>query len=217
MKITIDQKLKDITPDFFVGILSFDIINQNVEDESKIIRFWEDQIHQTIDIKDVVQLETIIDGRNAYKAYGKDPSRYRLAVESLYRRLAKGNKLYRVNQIVDLGNVLSIMTRKSVAVLDYDKIQGDILIRLGVKEDEYYGIGRGKLNIENIPLYEDDISPFGSVTSDTERTMITSETTKILLFIISFSGKEILNKDLKEATDLYSSYLSITNIDSYMI
>ncbi len=128
--------------------------------------------------------EAAKDARDAYKAYGKDPSRYRLATESLYRRLSKGNKLYRINNVVDIGNILSLEFRKSVAVLDYDNIQGDINIRLGKSSDEYFGIGRGKLNIENIPLYEDSIGPFGSTTSDTERTMITNKTSKIAFAVI---------------------------------
>ena len=40
------------------------------------------------------------------------------------------------------------------------------------------------INIENIPLYEDEIGPFGSTTSDTPRTMVTENTKKILLFMV---------------------------------
>ena len=173
---------------------------------NKLISSLENTVSKDIDIKDVVNLPTIKEARDAYKKYGKDPSRYRLATESLYRRLSKGNKLYRINNVVDLGNVLSVETRRSVAVLDIDKIEGDINIRLGRATDEYYGIGRGLINIENIPLYEDRIGPFGSSTSDTERTMITSKTKKILLFIISFNGIDDLWEQINHAKVLYQSY-----------
>ena len=199
MKITIDTELKNKTPKFHVAIMACDVVVEEAKKVDHLVHYWEQEISNTIDIKDVVNLDVIIDGRNAYKTYGKDPSRYRLAVESLYRRLSKGNKLYRINNVVDLGNVLSMKTRKSVAVLDYDNIQGDVLIRLGLETDEYYGIGRGKLNISNIPLYEDELGPFGSVTSDTERTMIRETTSRILLFIISFSGKSSLEEDVEYA------------------
>ena len=206
MKIYISNEIKQKTADFFIGIMTCNVEVYKEPKISPIIQDIEEHIHKTVDIKDVVNLPIIKDGRDAYKRYGKDPSRYRLATESLYRRLAKGNKLYRINNVVDLGNVLSIKTRKSVAVLDYDQIEGDVLIRLGKKDDEYYGIGRGKINIENIPLYEDKISPFGSVTSDTERTMITPNTKRILLFIISFSGKDDLVDDLEYAKGIYKEY-----------
>lgn len=205
-QITIDPYIKTITPDFHVGVLVMNVtINPSIE-MNALVQEYETSINQKHDIKEVVNLDVIKDGRDAYKAYGKDPSRYRLAVESLYRRIVKGNKLYRINNVVDAGNILSLETRKSVAVLDYDKIEGDILIRLGQETDHYYGIGRGKLNIENIPLYEDSIGPFGSTTSDTERTMITSDTTTILLFIISFSGTKDLPDNLSFAKNLYHKY-----------
>lgn len=218
MNITIEEELRRLTPEFNVGVIeaNVEILDNNRIDT--LIMNLEEEIRETIDIKDVVTLDTIIDARKAYKTYGKDPSRYRLAVESLYRRLSKGNTLYRINNLVDLGNIVSIKTRRSVAVLDYDKISGDnILIRLGKPTDEYYGIGRGKLNIDRIPLYEDNIGPFGSSTSDTERTMITKETKKILLFIISFNGIYNLQEELKETISLYTEHANATNVVSYIL
>lgn len=218
MNITIDTKIKELTPDFNVGVLTCNVETVKNNEMDHLIQAFEEKIEKEIDIKDVVTLPIIIDGRNAYKKYGKDPSRYRLAVESLYRRLSKGNKLYRINNVVDLGNVLSMYTRKSVAVLDKGKIDGEnVLIRLGLDTDEYYGIGRGKLNITNIPLYEDNTGPFGSVTSDTERTMISLDTNEILLFIISFSGKESLQSELEYASKIYTDYASATNINTYIL
>jgi len=206
MKISVSKKILDMTPNFQIGVLIGNVKVYEEPEITKMIQKLQDKIYSEIDIKEVVHLDIIKDGRNAYKKYGKDPSRYRLATESLYRRLAKGNSLYRINNVVDLGNVLSINTRKSVAVLDYNKIKGDVHIRLGESSDEYYGIGRGKINIENIPLYEDDLGPFGSVTSDTERTMITNATRKMLLFIISFNNITSLEDELLYAKSLYEDY-----------
>jgi DNA/RNA-binding domain of Phe-tRNA-synthetase-like protein len=217
MKILIAPEIKQKTPNFYIGIMTCNVTVYDNPTVTKLIQSIEASIRENIDISEVVDLPIIKDGRNAYKIYGKDPSRYRLATESLYRRLAKGNKLYRINNVVDLGNVLSIQTRKSIAVLDYNKISGDVLIRLGRKNDIYFGIGRGKINVENIPLYEDQIGPFGSVTSDTERTMITKSTTKILLFVISFSGKDQLIEELQLAEDLYKNYAKGTNFTKNII
>ena len=217
MKITIDKEIKQKTPNFFVGVMSCNILIYENREVVNLVNDCEDEISSNIDISDVIKLEIIKDARDAYKKYGKDPSRYRLATESLYRRLAKGNSLYRINNVVDLGNVLSLRSRKSVAVLDYDKIKGDIHIRLGKASDEYNGIGRGKLNIENIPLYEDSSGPFGSTTSDTERTMITDNTKNILLFIISFSGDKDLMHELEYAKEIYEKYAKGRNFELYVV
>jgi len=217
MIIKINQKLREITKNFHIGVLECNVKIYNDKTVDELIMKIESDIKKNIHINDVINLETIIDARNAYKKYGKDPSRYRLAVESLYRRISKGNKLYRINNVVDLGNIVSLKTRRSVAVLDYDKINGDILIRLGTKDDKFEGIGRGKLNINRIPIYEDNIGPFGSTTSDTVRTMITKNTSKILLFIISFNGINNLEKELDYAYELYNKYAKATNPNKYII
>lgn len=217
MKIYIDDEIKKITPQFHVGVLECNVRIYKESEIEKTIRIIEKDIEKNIDIKDVINLKTIIDGRNAYKKYGKDPSRYRLAVESLYRRLSKGKKLYLINNVVDLGNIVSLKSRRSVAVLDYHKIVNDIHIRLGKNEDDFYGIRRGKINITNIPLYSDDIGPFGSTTSDTLRTMISENTEKILLFIISFNGFVNLEDELEDAIRLYKQYADGTDFKTYIL
>lgn len=215
--ITISNDLKEKWNEFHVGVVEFSIEIKRDESLDQLIHDIEIEMDEKYNIEDVIKIPTILSARNAYKAFGKDPSRYRLAVESLFRRLSKGNRLYRINNAVDLGNVLSLRTEKSIAVLDKDKIEGDILIRLGKDTDEYYGIGRGKLNITNVPLYEDNISPFGSSTSDTERTMITNETRNILLFIIAFNGEQDLDKDIETCKELYSTYAGVKEFHTYKL
>ncbi len=217
MKITINDEIRNKWENFNLGVLEFsiDVVKNDLLNE--LIEITEEDVNLNYNIEDVIKIPRILDARNAYKAFGKDPSRYRIAVESLYRRLSKGNHLYRINNAVDLGNVLSVSTQKSIAVLDKDKIKGDIQIRIGRAEDEYYGIGRGKINIENIPLYEDEFGPFGSSTSDTERTMITMNTKNILLFVVSYGGTRDLDSDISLAKDLYSTYAGVTEFKTYKL
>lgn len=212
MLIKIDNSIIDKTPSFNVIAMSMDISIKSSDCVIPVIEKLEKKINEEYSLEALLNIPLIKEARDSYKKYGKDPSRYRLAVESLYRRIIKGNKLYLINNIVDLGNILSLYTARSVAVLDYDKIKGDILIRLGRKDDNYEGIGRGILDISSIPLYEDEIGPFGSTTSDTPRTMITDDTKKILLFIICFSEKNI-EEDKERAINLYKEYANAKNIE----
>ena len=64
-------------------------------------------IKEEYSLEEVLNIPLIKEARDSYKKLGKDPSRYRLAVESLYRRLVKGYGLYRINNVVDAGNILS--------------------------------------------------------------------------------------------------------------
>lgn len=211
MKITIKNEISNVLPNFNVYAYTMDV---KVEDSTIInekINELEQKINNQYTLEDVLQIPSIKNARDSYKKLGKDPSRYRLACESLFRRLVKGNGLYRVNNVVDAGNVLSIELAKSTAVLDYDKLQGDIYIRIGTADDIYYGIGRGLINVTNIPLYVDDVSPFGSPTSDTERTSITMETKKILLMVICFDDLD--KENIKNMSlDIFKKYGYAINI-----
>lgn len=212
MKITIKKEVSNILPLFNIHAFTMDV---KVEDSTIIdekIKELEKSINEKYSLEQVLQIPSIKNARDSYKKLGKDPSRYRLACESLFRRLVKGNGLYRVSNVVDAGNVLSIELAKSTAVLDYDKLQGDIHIRIGTNDDIYYGIGRGLINVSNIPLYVDEVSPFGSPTSDTERTSITDATTKILLMVICFDE---LDKDIIEeiSLNIFKKYAYAKNIE----
>ena len=212
MIIRIEREILDKLPSFNVLAYLMDVKLMDSDIIEGEIKKYESMIKEEYSLEEVLNIPLIKEARDSYKKLGKDPSRYRLAVESLYRRLVKGYGLYRINNLVDAGNILSIKLARSTAILDYEKIVGDVSIRLGRKTDEYYGIGRGQINVSNIPVYVDGVGPFGSTTSDTERTMITNTTKKILVFVICFSEAEI-EKDKIETVDIFKKYADAENIE----
>lgn len=212
MKIYIDDSISSVLPNFDVKAMMMDVELRDSEVIEDLIVDTEEIVKNKYQLEDVLTIPFIKDARDAYKRLGKDPSRYRLACESLLRRIVKGNELYRINNLVDAGNILSIETNRSTAVLDLDKIIGDVNIRLGTNDDVYEGIGRGIINVSNIPLYCDSISPFGSPTSDTPRTSVTGNTKKILLMIICFSDDK-KEENVKRAIDIFEKYGNAKNIE----
>ena len=211
MKIKISQSLQDKLPDFKIIAYQMDV---NVTKTKEVDDLLENLIKETssmYQIEEVVNIPKLKKSRDAYKKLGKDPSRYRLATESLIRRIVKGLGLYRINDIVDLGNILSVKTMRSVCVVDSDKIVGDIYVRLGNETDEYYGINRGHINVDKIPVYTDDISPFGTPTSDTDRTEISLNTKKIIVMLICFDQSD-LQTDEALLLNLYQEYGHALNI-----
>lgn len=206
MTITISRTITEKVPLFTIAALSFTASVTSSEVTDACLAEEEISIRSCFsDLPSVLADPRISAARDGYKAFGKDPSRYRLAAESLLRRVVKGHEFYRISNVVDLGNVLSARIRRSVAVLDADRIEGDVRVRLGRADDVYEGIGRGRIDIENVPLYEDARGPFGSTTSDTLRTSITEDTTHVLLFIIGFTP-EGLDADLALAQELYTRF-----------
>ena len=210
-QIRLDSQLKEKVPGYCVAVMSFDMsVMPTQEPLKEEMNRLEQDIMQQLTLETLLKEPRIAAARAGYKALGKDPSRYRLSCEALLRRLIKGNGLYFVNNAVDIGNVLSARTQRSVAVLDEDKIQGDVLIRIG-QDEPYEGIGRGAINIENIPVYCDELGPFGTPTSDTPRTRITEMTETILLFITSFNGTDGLLQDVELAKDLFTRFGEMKN------
>ena len=216
MKVTISQEILNKLPSFNIIAykMDIDLLDSSVIEEE--IKKYESMIKEEYSLEEVLNIPLIKEARDSYKKLGKDPSRYRLAVESLYRRLVKGYGLYRINNLVDAGNILSLKLARSTAILDADKIIGDVTIRLGRDDDIYYGIGRGLINVSNIPVYVDDVSPFGSTTSDTERTMITDYTKSIVVFVICFSEKE-MEIDEKETINIFTKYANARNIEKIIV
>ncbi|MCK5028815.1 MAG: hypothetical protein KAR57_04220 [Bacteroidales bacterium] len=168
-------------------------------------------------VEDISKLQVINDSRKAYKALGKDPARYRLSSEALLRRIVKEKGIYKINNIVDINNLLSIKSFYSICAFDISKLEPPIKFTIGTKEDEYYGIGRGLLNIENLPVFEDQLGKFGSPTSDSERVKITEETTSISMNIISFSGIIDLELHLNKLKELLIEFAEAKNIESRII
>ena len=131
-------------------------------------------------------IAAVAETRRAYKALGKDPSRYRPSAEALMRRLALGKGLYRINNAVDVINLVSVRTGFSIGGYDAGLIQPPVVFRRAAEGETYEAIGRGAINLEGLPVFCDETGPFGSPTSDSTRTMISEHTHKIFMAIIAF-------------------------------
>lgn len=211
MKINIAEELLTKLPDFSVIAYTMEVDNRTTLLVDKLLLTIKKRYYNYVPLIDIVQIPKLKTSRDGYKKLGKDPSHTRLACEALLRRVIKGDDLYRLGDVIDLGNILSIETMRSVCVVDKDKIVGDVTIRIGTKDDIYYGINRGLINVDKIPLYTDHQGPFGNPTSDTDRTKVTIDTKNVLIMIICFN-KEDLEKDETMMIELYKKYANARNI-----
>lgn len=148
--------------------------------------------------------------RAAYKACGKDPSRYRPASEQLARRALQGKGLYSVDTLVDVGNLVSLLSGYPTGLLDADKIEGEVHLGIGTANDEYEGIGRGALNVQGLPLYRDARGGIATPTSDSTRTMLSSTTQHLLFIINGYDGDRVaLQTALEQALALLTRYAAM--------
>ena len=213
MQITISQTFHDVCPNFIGGAILAEVKNSattpqlwtEIERIASVLR----NNYTTDTIK---EQSGIAATREAYRKAGKDPSRYRPACEQLARRILQGKDIYSIDQLVDFGNLVSLYCGYSTAMLDADKIKGEnITLGIGTAGEPYEGIGRGVLNIENLPVYRDDEGGFATPTSDSVRTMISADTKRILLLINGYDGnKERLNDALNYAYEGLKTFVEVT-------
>ncbi|MGN1214589.1 MAG: B3/4 domain-containing protein [Bacteroidaceae bacterium] len=181
----IEDVFREACPQFKGAAIFADIANSKLSQQ-----LWDDINLATQNIRlkytteDIKQIDPIKATRALYRTLGKDPSRYRPSAEALLRRLLQSKSLYQINTAADLVNLASMEFGYSIGGFDLDKIQGDtISLGVGKKDEPYEGIGRGILNIENMPVYRDLSGGFGTPTSDHERTKLNTSTTRLLAIV----------------------------------
>ena len=174
-------------------------------------------ISSSIKIEDISGIPAIAASRKAYKVCGKDPSRYRLSAEALLRRIVNRGEIYQINNVVDLLNFVSITTGFSIGGYDAEKIKGTIVFGIGKPNEPYIGIGRGELNIENMPVFKDEDGAFGTSTSDSERTSVSLDTKRFLMIIIDYSPVGKLNEAADMALKLLHKYAGAKNVEYKII
>lgn len=203
---TIDSDLQLACPNIHLSCIACDVsIGDKLDDLWTLIDQRCNELSTSLKIEDIRQKQAIAAAREAYKACGKDPARYRLSAEALLRRVVSGKGLYQINNVVDLLNLVSISTGFSIGGYDEAKLVGDIRMGIGKANEPYEGLGRGKLNIAGMPVFRDDVGAFGTSTSDSERTGVSETTKRFLMVIVSYKGDE----GLKEATKMSLEYLTI--------
>ncbi len=130
-------------------------------------------------------LEKLRPARDLYRAIGIEPTKVRPSSEALFRRAVRGKQLYQINSIVDVSNLCSMKFFLPIGLYDTDKIQGEVILRLGYSGETYQGIGKGEIHVQKRLVLADDQGAFGNPSSDSLRTSITLETRNILMVIFA--------------------------------
>jgi DNA/RNA-binding domain of Phe-tRNA-synthetase-like protein len=121
--------------------------------------------------------------RTMYKKVGIDPTKTRPSNEALLRRVRKGDTIPRINSAVDIVNWCSLEFQLPYGLYDAAKIEGPVTMRLGREGEKYAGIRKDDVNVGGRIAMSDAAGAFGNPTSDSKRTMVTPETTELLIVI----------------------------------
>lgn len=219
INIQISDQIRAAAPDFKVVKIQATV--RNAVTSEALISLMNDcatQMREKYSVPDINKRPGIAATRQAYKALGKDPNRYRPSQEQLMRRTVNGKELYFISNVVDVFNYVSILSGYSVGAFDVDKISGDTLtLGVGQAGEPYEGIGRGVLNIEGMPVYRDAVGGVGTPTSDNERTKISDDTTSLVVCINIYGEEMPADEVIELSSSLLQQYCGAENIVAEII
>ncbi len=217
--VSIDESLFEVYPEIKLGLMMFKADVKAPDDA-----FWNymdgevlPQVRKEIEGKEWGEIPGIRGSRAAYKAFGRNPGRYRVSSESLIRRVRREDDLYHINSVVDVNNLLSVKSGLSVGSYDHSKIHGPITLRKAGQGEGYEGIGKEFLDMENMLVLADDEGIFGSSMSDSTRAMVTNESTDILVVVYCFENDINLNAVLEEGKTAFEKYAAAKDIVCWII
>lgn len=217
--VKIDNKIYEIYSDIRLGLLRFKAEVKESENS-----FWEymnnevqPRIKNAIKGKEWNDIPGIRGSRVAYKAFGRNPGRYRVSSEALLRRVRRGDDLYHINSVVDVNNLISIESGLSVGSYNLAHVQGTITLRKAENGEGYTGIGKDFLDMENMLVLADDEGIFGSSMSDSTRAMVTEQTKDVLVVIYCFENDIDLQALLEKAQTDFQKFADVQDIEAWIV
>lgn len=214
IEITIGPELRQKCPQLQLGCLSAEV--QVAPSGPKLLQEMEQacsRIMASLEMEDISSLPNIHSAREAYKATGKKPGRYRPSAEALLRRVVSGKGLYHINNVVDVINLCSVTTHFSIGGYDAERISGKATAGIGQEGEPYQAIARGPLNIAGLPVLRDELGAFGSPTSDSNRTMVERRARRLLLVFFNFGGEGEVVNALEDAARLIVTHCQGKNVE----
>jgi DNA/RNA-binding domain of Phe-tRNA-synthetase-like protein len=140
--------------------------------------------------------------RALYRRFGLDPTRHRPSSEALLRRVRRGEGLPRVNSLVDVANVVSLRLQVPIGLYDLDKAEGTLTLRLGRPGESYAGIRKESVKVGGRLCVADELGACGNPSSDSARTMITTDTDQAAWIFFLPVG----DRDLRLTYELVARY-----------
>lgn len=217
--VKIDAQLFETYPDIRLGLMRF---QANVKESGQ--DFWDymdtevlPHVRADIEGKEWSEIPGIRGSRAAYKAFGRNPGRYRVSSEALIRRVRRGDELYHINSVVDVNNLLSVKSGLSVGSYDLGEIHGAVTLRKAVQGEGYTGIGKDFLDMENMLVLADEEGIFGSSMSDSTRAMVTAQARDILVAVYCFERDIDLIQLLNDGKTAFERFAGVTDAECWVV
>ena len=152
--------------------------------------------------------------RDFYWKIKIDPTKTRPSGEALRRRIMRNGSLPRINNIVDIGNLVSADTLVPIGIYDIARFKYPITLRLSSGNEVFYGIGKKepeKLE-PNIPILVDSEGKVMHIYPhrDSQLTNVIETTKDVLIIAAGVPGipKELTEESAKRVAELLVKYVN---------
>lgn len=146
---------------------------------------------------------TVAAVRKLFRQAGCDPTRWRPSSEALARRVLKGEELPAISPLVDVNNCLSLELLVPACVMAAGTVQGTLTLRAGHAGETMLSL-RGPVSLEGKPLLADDLGPFSTPITDSQRVKVTSDTREA--WLVAYLPQGVVSGDcVRQALELLLS------------
>lgn len=114
-----------------------------------LLQSAETAARETLSKTPVTEIPHVAAWRDAYKAFGSKPQKYRNSLEALTRRVTADTGLPRVNRLTDIYNALSVRCQVPLGGEDLDRYVGAPRCIRATGKEEFETTNKGEIVVEH--------------------------------------------------------------------
>ena len=215
MEFSIQKELFDLLPDLTLGVVvasGIDNTHASPEIDGLLLQAIE-ETRQNFKVDKAQDHPRIKPWRNAFTRLGISGSKFPSSIESIARRILKGDPFPRINPLVDLYNSISIRHVVPMGGHDLDTLEGHIELRFAEGSEPFTPMGGGET--VTVPkgelVYRDgrEVLTRNWVWRQCEKDKATEKTKNIFIPIdvLGEVGKKVADTIIADLSNLIPRYL----------
>ncbi len=143
LNYTISNEIFAKYPGYVRGVVrAYGVTNGPSSDELvALLRKAEAHVRNHLKTEDLAEHPRMVSWREAYRAFGAKPTKFRPSMEAMARRVLKQQEIPSINALVDIGNIVSLRLLVPAGGHAIDVVEQDVALREAVGDEEFTAFG----------------------------------------------------------------------------
>ena len=194
LRVVIDEEVRErFSPFLAYGVVEGVSVGPADDELRKEAAEAEEEVRRRFPSPDAIRDDLIVRAlRDFLWRTGVDPTKLRPSSEALLRRVVRGGKLPSINNVVDVGNIVSLRTLVPIGIYDLDRLVGEeLVLRRSREGEEFVPIGGRPLRLSGELCIADAQRPIHIyLHRDSEYTKVGEDTRDVLVIACGVPGLE---------------------------